>query len=606
MATTEAGASRVGRRGPELVLALVAGTVFLGCLGSVDLWGKREQRASAEAIDTIDHHHWLVAQIQGRPRLEKPPLPRWTVATLMTLTGRRDEWMVRLPAALSALGMVALVYALGKRLGGRSVGVASGLALATMGFFISEMRQSGNDGPLAFFTTLALYAAWRRLHGEGVAMPDDPADGGGRCWSLLFYTALGLGFLCKGPIVVLLAAITLVPYLACARRLGAGLRRLADGWGVAIFLLLALSWPLPVLLSDPNALKLWMLEMGQKAGTAGIAHHRHRLPLAADWPWMTLPWAVFATTAAILPLLKTQGADYRPRIWFPWWWAVGNLAMFCVWSVAKPNYFLPCLPAAALLVGMEWVRFARMAHLNTLDGAVARRVLQGHWVLLFAGAVAMPVVVYQQEPEWLAWASVFALALAAGAVASAWAWHRGADAGALAPLTVAMAIGVLVGYGALAPRENDRRSHRELAEALDHRLPADVRTVMFFHELDEGLWFYLRDRELVPVPGSQPEYNDAFRLAEDLKSGRIEWDPDKRGETQIQVLLDWLRRPEHPSPYVLIRREKYERFAATLAPLTDPLYREHDKTRNKLVLLRVKPPATATVAGAPGADTRRQ
>ena len=70
----------VQRFGPEALLALLAALVFLGFLGSVDLWGKREQRASAEAIDTIDHEHWLVAQIQGRPRLEKPPLPRWTIA----------------------------------------------------------------------------------------------------------------------------------------------------------------------------------------------------------------------------------------------------------------------------------------------------------------------------------------------------------------------------------------------------------------------------------------------------------------------------------------------------------------------------------------------
>src|SRR4051812_10633436 len=154
---------RWGRRwGPEILLAVLAGLVFLGFLGSVDLWGKREQRASAEAIDTVREGHWLIAQIQSRPRLEKPPLPRWTIATLMTITGRQDEWIVRLPGALSALGTVALAYGLGRRIGGREAGLAAGLALASSGFFISELRQAGNDGPLAFFATLALYAGWRR------------------------------------------------------------------------------------------------------------------------------------------------------------------------------------------------------------------------------------------------------------------------------------------------------------------------------------------------------------------------------------------------------------------------------------------------------------
>src|SRR4051812_33009824 len=220
------------RFGPEAVLAVLAGLVFLGFLGAIDLWGKREQRASAEAIDTIDHDHWLGAKIQGRPRLGKPPLPRWAIGTLMRLTGRRDEWMVRLPSALAALGMVGLVYGLGRRLGGRSVGLASGMALTSLVFFIVELRQAGNDGPLAFFTTLALYAAWRRVNGDGIGVGlassavDVPA--GSRAWNFVLYGALGLGFLSKGPIVVVLAALTLVPYLALVGRLGSGLRRLAD------------------------------------------------------------------------------------------------------------------------------------------------------------------------------------------------------------------------------------------------------------------------------------------------------------------------------------------------------------------------------------------
>src|SRR5262249_8870926 len=160
------------------------------------------------------------------------------------------------------------------------------------------------------------YAAWRRLHAEGAEFGPEP---GVRRWSLLFYLALGLGFLTKGPIVVLLAALAIVPYLACLGRLRAGLTRLGDGWGMLLFLALALSWPVPVLGAGRKAGRVGWLEMGQKAGTAGVVHHRQRVPLAADWMWMTLPWVVLATTAVLLPL-TTRGREFRPRIWFPWWW----------------------------------------------------------------------------------------------------------------------------------------------------------------------------------------------------------------------------------------------------------------------------------------------
>lgn len=576
------------RWGMEVVLAVLASVVFLGFLGAVDLWGKREQRASAEALDTVDQKHWLVAQIQGRPRLEKPPLPRWTIATLVTLTGRRDEWVVRLPSALSALGMVALVYALGRQLGGRAVGLASGLVLTSLAFFISELRQAGNDGPLAFFTTLAIYAAWRRLHGDRQALDEGPP--GARVWNFVMYGALGLGFLTKGPIIIVLVAFALIPYLASAGRFRQGMRRLADGWGLTLFVALALSWPVPVVINDVNAARVWYLEMGQKAGTAGISHHRHHDVLAADWPLMTAPWIIFATTAVLLPLLP-RGKKYRPLIWFPWSWAVGNLAMFCLWSVAKPNYYLPCLPGVALLVGLEWVRLSRVARETGQGSGAARRVLQFHWVAGFVAAVVAPVVVYRVAPEFLGWMIAFSFAAVASVVASAWAWRRGADVGAMAPLVGAWAFGILIIYGAIAPTLNGTRSHRALAANIDKVLPPDVRTVMFFHELDEGLWFYLRDRTLAPVPGSQPVYNKGFDLYKEFRTGQLELDPNKRLESEKKILLNWIASPERSSSYVLIRKALYEPFAPALEGLATPVHSEQGLVRHELVLLRVESPS---------------
>ena len=92
----------------------------------------------AEAIARSGQGHWLVAQIQGRPRLEKPPLPRWTIAPLMAVTGREDELGGAPSARLSALGMVGAGRTAGLQLGDRSVGVASGLVLTSLGFFISR------------------------------------------------------------------------------------------------------------------------------------------------------------------------------------------------------------------------------------------------------------------------------------------------------------------------------------------------------------------------------------------------------------------------------------------------------------------------------------
>ena len=588
------------RWGAEALLALVAGAAFLGFLGSTELWGKREQRASAEALDTVDHGRWLVAQIQGRPRLEKPPLPRWIAATLMTLTARRDEAIVRLPNALAALATVGLVYRLGRGLGGRSVGLASGFALVSTGFFVVEMRQAGNDGLLALFTTLAMLAAWMRLHGarEGVEV-EPPGDVlGPRSWSVVFFVALGLGFLTKGPVVLMLVGLGVVGYLATSRRMGSGLRALVDARGLAIFAALALAWPVPVLIREPSAGRVWWLEVAQKTGAIDMAHDKAREVLALDWSWMTLPWTPLALVAAAWPIRRSARRE-RPRLAFAWWWAIGNLGIFGLWKVAKPNYYLPCLPGVALLVGSEWVRLARLARESRPGSIAARGVLQATWVAWFVAGAIAPVVVGEVAPVELGWAIGGGLAVTVGAALAAWAWRRGLDSGSMAPLTASFVVVALIAYGAIAPTENPSRGHRELARRLEKLVPPETSTVWFFDELDEGLWFYLRGHDLAPI--SAAKFNRGFDLRTLEANKRVDT-PAKRLDLARDKLSAWASHAEPTEPYVLIRAKIYDLLADDLAPLLEPVYREQGVRRNEMVLLKAR---ARPVASTLGNDTRR-
>jgi 4-amino-4-deoxy-L-arabinose transferase-like glycosyltransferase len=617
---------------PELLLSVLAGAVFLGCLGSVDLWGKREQRASAEAIDTIEHNHWLVAQIQGRPRLEKPPLPRWSIAALMILMGRRDEFVVRLPGALSALVTVALVYSLGRRMAGREVGLASALVLCSFGFFVGEMRQASNDGPLVLFTTLALCAAWRRFSTEDEALSTDTRLGpssdtrrsDGRVWAISFHLALALGFLTKGPVILLLVAATVIPYLLFSGRLACGLRRLVDPSGLLLFVVLALSWPVTVLLADSSAAQVWLLEMSEKTGVSQILEHRRHPLLVAQWPGMVLPWTLIAFVAVIMPfyLARRNPSSFRTGngkarsgrssfLWYAWWWGLGNLAVFCCWAVAKPNYYLPCLPGMALLIGSTWVHLVRTGRSDGCEAQVARWILQIQWVLLFVTALGGPLLLMRWLPTtlWL-WTLVIGLSLAAGVILGVHLWRRGADSATLAPVTAACVLGVLIAYGIIAPAENAQRSHRDLARRLEHLLPTNVGTLMFFNEIDEGLWFYAKRFELAPVPGSHPRYNTAYDLArsylnERLPSETIADIEAKRLAHDKHALIEWLDRSDPSTRYLLIRSYLYDRFADDLGSRVSPLLRETGLKRNELTLVEIKSNHPATDSAALAAPTQR-
>jgi hypothetical protein len=278
-------------------------------------------------------------------------------------------------------------------------------------------------------------------------------------------------------------------------------------------------------------------------------------------------------------------------LWFAWCWAIVNLAMFCVWKVAKPNYFLPCLPAVAILCGHEWVRLARSAHEAGPAATRARRCLQAHWVVFFVAAMVAPVVVGQRWPAMLAPILGISAAVASGVVASAWIWRRGGASRALAPLVGALAVSIVIVYGVIGPAGNAAKSHRALAATLDRVLPADARTVMFYHELDEGLWFYLLDRELAPVPGSTPDYNDGFTLVEEYNNRTLVYDPAERMRLEKEFLVDWVAEKPHPSPYLLLKTKKYDAYAADLSRLTTVVYREGRMNRNEITLLKINPPA---------------
>lgn len=621
--STSLPTARRWRLSGEWILTILAVVSLFGALGSAELWGKREQRAAAEALDTIEKGHWVVAYIQGRPRLEKPPLPRWITAGLIVATGQIKEWVVRLPNVVSALGMIALTYWLGRGIGGRRLGLASGFILVSILFFAIEMRQAGNDGMLSLCATVALYAGWRRLHAQSPSSEQPQPGLGDRRWGLLMWIALGFGFLCKGPIILLLTILALAPYLAVTGRLKSDWGALVHPWGIAAFTAMALSWPLMVLLRIPEAWEIWYLEMAMKAGSAGVGNEtKSREILATQWPLMTGPWVIPATAALALPFLKRgRSLGWGPGLWFPWMWAAVNLAMFCCWRVAKSNYFLPCLPAAAILAGAEWLKVAEEARDRKRLAAIS---LHGHWILFALLALTGPFIALWLAPEHLVPVCAIAVAMLAAVGGSVWAWRRRADVASLGALASGFVALIVIAYAAIVPKHNDERSHRELARALDRLLPPDETTVTFFHELDEGLWFYLRDRNLVPVPGSQPTYNDAYDMLakhrghqHDLTAADRKAIERQRLDETKRLLLDWVAGRGDPgaardSEYLLIRDKELElflrdkRFLKQFQELTTEVYRELKLSRSEVVVVRLRRPAAMAAVPAPGANSKRE
>jgi 4-amino-4-deoxy-L-arabinose transferase-like glycosyltransferase len=584
---------QMGRGWPEAVLAILTCAAFFGSLGSIDLWSQAEQRATAGAIDTLDHHHWLVAQVGGQPRVGEPPMTRWMLAGLMAATGERAEWVVRIPGALSGLAIVALIYGLGRRLGGRPVGLASAFVLCSMGYFVAELRQAGDIGPQALLMTLVICAVWKRLDGS---VPK--ADRGGL---RLLYVSMGLGFLTGGFSFLLIAAVTILGAFATARRVRWGLGRVWDLRGFALFATVALSWPAAVMIGEPGAGQLWLGALGTKLMALRLTPWLDMTRFAGIWPELVLPWspiALFAVFLPFLPLRLCGGVVHdehareasSPVYWLMWWWAMASLVAFSPWTSSHAADLVPCLPGMSLLIGDMWVRLARVARDRTAGMLTARVVLQAQWVLLFFVAGVFPLFSRALVPtELWPWSLAISASVAAATIVSVVVWRRGADALALAPITTALVASLWIVYGVAAPTQNSLRSHRALGQTIHRVIPGDVHTVAAFDEIDDGVRFYLKDLDLAPLPTGQAGEGSASAASAQVSGDR---------------LIAWLDGGHPGSSFVLLRDSVYSRIAARLGRRVTPVLREAGLKRDELVLLRVED-SLATRTAISDEPTRR-
>ena len=126
-------------------LGLVASVVLFFELGDFRSFGTHEAYAVVPAREMISSGNWVVPRSAGLPRLRKPPLSYWVVATSSTLFGEMNEWTVRVPAAVSALLLAVVIGVWAGRWYGRTAGLGAALVQLTSAWVIIYARKAEVD-----------------------------------------------------------------------------------------------------------------------------------------------------------------------------------------------------------------------------------------------------------------------------------------------------------------------------------------------------------------------------------------------------------------------------------------------------------------------------
>jgi len=470
------------------LLSLLAILLYFPALGWRDVWAPVEPRYAEIARVMLAKGEWIVPTVNGELYTDKPILYFWLVLVGSQLAGAVNEWTVRLPSALSALGLVLTTYFLGRDLLSPRVGLLGAIVLATSARVLWEARWAHTDMAFTFFFTLSLYFFSRAMLRKG-----KPKE------FLLAYALMALATLTKGLIGLVLPGVIVAAFVAVRLEWRAVLQWRVPS-GILVFLSVAAPWFLSVsLATEGKWLREFILTHHIERYTSGLGHRQPFYYYLVSFPADFLPWTVFLPPAiwacrSRLKLLREPGALFL----FLWFMAV--FLFFSLSDTKRDLYLLPLFPPAAL--------FAACYFASLMDGEIAQDFLyrslgQLFFNLLWIGALSLPVIawLYQREAFWIS--LPVALVFAGGALMTAAGIWRKFPARVFFSTAVTVLLGALSASLLVLPFVDSYKSPRAFAFAVGRIVPS-AQPLYIYADTMNDFNFYT-GREVIPVLSSPAE-----------------------------------------------------------------------------------------------------
>lgn len=462
------------------IYLLMAGG-FFAAMGPTLSWlefsGGLENLNIATALELRRDHpgglgNWLIPTLEGEARVKKPPLTAWITAaairpsTLAALSSPdpqqrngaalRLAWEARWPALLAACLMIIAACELGRILADEPTGYLAGIVLGTTLMFTRFARSAMIDVHMGLWVTLASI---------GLAL----ALLRGRRWSgcLLAGAALGLAFLCKGPVAWVQTLVPAIVFVALVwwRRWDSGALPARGGWilpiiaSLIVFCAIALPWYIHVAGAFPEGWRIWTDEATAERGEK------------PDKPWAylalivyLLPWTVSFIGGII---------SARRGIIFAVCLTIVPLLLMTLYKDRKERYIFPVSGAAAVVAAHGVMTLARKrGPWNGLDRAAVAQ----HWIILVIIGIGFPALAATQlhrfiptmtgEP-WLSRGWGAGLTIVLGLVIAAGLLFRRRWMQAMTAATIIVMLAVsAAGMHGYAMTEAGRSPMRPLADAI--------------------------------------------------------------------------------------------------------------------------------------------
>jgi len=316
-----------------LILIILSAALFFVALEKASLWDIDEPNNAECSREMLERHDFIVPTFNYELRGDKPVLIYWFMQLSYRIFGI-NEFSARFFSPIFGIASVLLVYLFGCQIFNFETGLWASLILITTLLFNVSVRIATPDAMLIFFINLAIFSFYLGYS------KDKPF------YFYLFYIAMALAVLTKGPMGVVLPLGTVFFFILIKRQIGI-LREMRIKEGIIIFLILVLPWYTLVSIKTDGK---FFSEFIIKHNIYRYLHtmQGHKGPFF--YYLLVLPFGLFPW-GGILPFLPFYSyKKMKDAHLFLWIWIILFTVFFSFARTKLPTYINPIFPGLSLLL----------------------------------------------------------------------------------------------------------------------------------------------------------------------------------------------------------------------------------------------------------------
>jgi 4-amino-4-deoxy-L-arabinose transferase-like glycosyltransferase len=324
----------------------IAWIVVFWRLGYPSLMDPDEAHYAQLTREMLHAGNWLVPLLDGVPYIDKPVLFHWLQGAAITLFGE-SEWATRLPSALAALGLFAIVRRVGTVLFGAAVGEWGAIMFAT----IPATFMLASIGLLDMVYAAFLFGAVGCLL-MAAREPRPRVEVAG-------YALLALAVMTKGPVALVLTGLFLGSAWIAGGALRERVQRLHWKTGLLLAAIAAAPWFVWMYARFGDAFvqgyilagNLYYITQPPSFSGRAVSHTFYMRAFAGGF----FPWSAVALgRLGDLVIRRRTAPPWSTDEKLLWLWSGLVIAFFTAARFKLDHYIFPAAPAICLIAAKAW------------------------------------------------------------------------------------------------------------------------------------------------------------------------------------------------------------------------------------------------------------